>query len=183
MKDASIEIRAALATGANRDFELHALRVEPVATRRALANEFGATHVIDPAAAPDLATAILALMPDGVDYALDTTGLPAAMAARAECGTLGIVGLSPPGAPLPGDMFIVMLKVQSIRSILKRDSDPHSFIPELIAHHRRGDLPFERMIRTFPFDQINEAIAAQARGECIKVVLLMDAPPGDEDHD
>lgn len=161
--------------------------VEPYATRRALAIEFGATHVIDPAAAPDLATAILALLPDGVDYALDTTGLPAvqtaAMAALAECGTLGIVGLSPPGTPLPGDMFIVMLKGQSIRGILEGDSDPHSFIPELIAHHRRGDLPVERMIRTYPFNQINEAVAAQARGECIKVVLLMDAPPGDEEHD
>ncbi|MBC7496141.1 MAG: NAD(P)-dependent alcohol dehydrogenase [Sphingomonadaceae bacterium] len=161
--------------------------VEPHASRRALAIEFGATHVIDPAAAPDLAAAILALRPDGVDYALDTTGLPAvqtaAMAALAERGTLGIVGLSPPGTPIPGDITTIMMKGQSIRGIIEGDSDPHSFVPELIVHHRRGDLPFERMIRTYPFDQINEAVAAQARGECIKVVLLMDAPPGDEDYD
>ncbi|MBC7495710.1 MAG: NAD(P)-dependent alcohol dehydrogenase, partial [Sphingomonadaceae bacterium] len=84
---------------------------------------------------------------------------------------------------IPGEITAVMMKGQSIRGIIEGDSDPHSFIPELIAHHRRGDLPFERMIRTYPFDQINEAVAAQARGECIKVVLLMDAPPGDEDHD
>jgi aryl-alcohol dehydrogenase len=31
------------------------------------------------------------------------------------------------------------------------------------------------MIKTFPFAQINEAIAAQHKGECVKVVLLMDA--------
>ena len=161
--------------------------VEPHADRRALALELGATHVIDPVAQPDLDRVVRAHLPDGVDYALDTTGIAAVqgavMAALAIRGTLGIVGLSPPGTPLPGDISMLMLKGQSIRGIIEGDSDPHSFIPELIAHHRRGDLPFERMIRTYPFDQINEAVAAQARGECIKVVLLMDAPPGDEAHD
>ena len=45
----------------------------------------------------------------------------------------------------------------------------------LIEHYRRGALPFDRMIKTFPFDQINEAIAAQHHGDCIKVVLLTGA--------
>jgi Zn-dependent alcohol dehydrogenase len=29
------------------------------------------------------------------------------------------------------------------------------------------------MITTYPFEQINEAIAAQHHGDCVKVVLLM----------
>ena len=160
--------------------------VEPHADRRALGLEFGATHVIDPEAEPDLALAVRAHLPEGVDYALDTTGIAsvqsAAMAALGQKGVLGIVGLSPPGTPLPGDITTVMMKGQSIRGIIEGDSDPQYFIPQLIAHHRNGDLPFERMIRTFPFDQINQAVAAQARGECIKVVLLMNAPFGDENH-
>ena len=59
-----------------------------------------------------------------------------------------------------------------IIGIIEGDSDPQSFIPELIAHHAAGRFPFDRLIKTFPLDQINEAIAAQARGECIKVVLI-----------
>ena len=39
-------------------------------------------------------------------------------------------------------------------------------------HHAAGRFPFDKLIRTFKLEQINEAIAAQARGECIKVVLL-----------
>ena len=160
--------------------------VEPHAERRALALDYGATHVIDPGSEADLDAAVRSYLPAGVDYALDTTGIAsvqaAAMAALAERGVLGIVGLAPSGTPLPGDMTTVMLKGQSIRGIMEGDSDPRIFIPELLDHHRNGDLPFERMIRTFPFDQINEAVAAQARGECIKVVLLMDAPAGDEHH-
>jgi Zn-dependent alcohol dehydrogenase len=31
------------------------------------------------------------------------------------------------------------------------------------------------MIKTFPFRQINEAIAAQHRGDCVKVVLTMNS--------
>src|SRR3546814_13726476 len=59
-----------------------------------------------------------------------------------------------------------------IIGIIEGDSDPQSFIPELIAHHAAGRFPFDTLIQTFPLDQINEAVAAQARGECIKVVLI-----------
>src|SRR3546814_2177436 len=59
-----------------------------------------------------------------------------------------------------------------ILGIIEGDSDPQSFIPELIVHHAAGLFPVERLIQTFPLDQINEAVAAQARGDCIKVVLI-----------
>jgi hypothetical protein len=35
-----------------------------------------------------------------------------------------------------------------------------------------GNFAFDRLIRTFPLAEINQAIAAQARGECIKAVLI-----------
>lgn len=150
--------------------------VEPHAARRALALEFGATHVIDPAASPDLTAAVRAILPGGVDYAFDTTGVPAVqaavMGALASKGVFGIVGISPPGTPLPGDLNTAMTFGHTVKGIIEGDSDPDTFLPELMEHWRRGELPFERMIKTFPFDRINEAIAAQHRGDCIKVVLL-----------
>lgn len=153
--------------------------VEPHAERRALAKEFGATHVIDPAEAPDLAAAVRAIRPQGVDYAFDTTGVPAVLAAvpnaLASKGVFGIVGIAPPGTPTPGDLGQVMTFGHTIKGIIEGDSDPDVFLPELMDHWRAGRLPFDRMIRTFPFSQINEAIAAQHHGDCIKVVLLMDS--------
>ncbi|MES2035154.1 MAG: NAD(P)-dependent alcohol dehydrogenase [Pseudomonadota bacterium] len=152
--------------------------VEPHAGRRALALEFGATHVIDPAEATDLVAAVRAILPKGVDYAFDTTGVPAVLAAvpgtLASKGVFGIVGISPPGTPTPGDLNTVMTFGHTIKGIIEGDSDPDVFLPELMEHWRAGRLPFDRMIKTFPFSQINEAIEAQHRGDCIKVVLLME---------
>jgi aryl-alcohol dehydrogenase len=151
--------------------------VEPHEARRKLGQEFGATHVIDPNAAGDLAAAVRGILPIGVDYAFDTTGVPAVqaavMGALAPKGVFGIVGISPPGTPLPGDVNTAMTYGHTVKGIIEGDSDPDVFLPELMAHWREGRLPFDRMIKTFPFAQINQAIAAQHHGDCIKVVLVM----------
>ncbi len=149
--------------------------VEPHAARRALALELGATHAIDPAAQADLAAAVRAIAPQGVDYAFDTTGRPeiltATMACLAPKGVFGIVGIPPAGTPMPGDLGTVLTFGQTVRGIIEGDSDPDAFIPQLIAHWRAGRLPLEKLVKTFPFAQINAAIAAQHHGDCVKVVL------------
>jgi aryl-alcohol dehydrogenase len=152
--------------------------VEPHAARRALATDLGATHVIDPGQSLDLAAAVRAILPIGVDYAFDTTGRPqtqqATMACLAPHATFGIVGISPPGTPVPGDMNTVMTFGHTIKGIIEGDSDPDVFIPQMIDLHRQGRLPFDRLIRTYPFAEINRAIADQHSGDCIKAVLLID---------
>jgi aryl-alcohol dehydrogenase len=151
---------------------------EPNAARRGLAIELGATHAIDPAATPDLAAAVRAICAHGVDFAFDTTGRPevlnAIMAALAPMGELGIVGIPPPGTPLPGDLGAVLTFGQSVRGIIEGDSDPDVFVPQLLALWRAGRLPLEKLVKVFPFAQINEAIEAQHHGACVKVVLRLD---------
>lgn len=151
--------------------------VEPVAARRTIAMELGATHVIDPAEHRDLAQALREIAPLGFDFAFDTTGIvPVIEAGMASLGSHGAIGLV--GVPARGDAAIsvniaaLMTPGHRIIGIIEGDSDPQQFIPELLAHHAAGRFPFDRLIKTFPLDQINEAIAAQARGECIKVVLI-----------
>lgn len=151
--------------------------VEPHAARRALALELGATHVIDPAANADLAAAVRAIAPRGVDYAFDTTGRPEVLTATMAClapkGVLGIVGIPPAGTPMPGDLGNVLTFGQTVRGIIEGDSDPDEFIPTLIAHWRAGRLPLEKLVKTYPFAEINAAIAAQHHGDCVKVVLTL----------
>lgn len=151
--------------------------VEPHAARRALAAELGATHVVDPAADPDLAAAVRAILPQGVDHAFDTTGRPdtlaAIMAALAPKGVLGIVGIPPAGTPLPGDLGTVLTFGQTVRGIIEGDSDPDVFLPRLVAYWKAGQLPVEKLVRVFPFAEINAAIAAQHHGDCVKVVLSL----------
>lgn len=152
--------------------------VEPHAARRSLALELGATHVIDPAQNPDLTAAVRAIVPLGVDYAFDTTGrsdtLSAIMGALGPKGVLGIVGIPAPGTPLPGDLGTVLTFGQTVRGIIEGDSDPDRYIPQLVGHWRAGRLPLEKLVRTYPFAEINAAIAAQHHGDCVKVVLTLE---------
>jgi aryl-alcohol dehydrogenase len=150
--------------------------VEPHAARRTLASELGATHVIDPAVEIDLSAAIRAIAPEGVNYAVDTSGVPkvqsAAMASLAHRGILGLVAISPAGAPIPGNLMNLTTSGQCIKGIIEGDSDPDVFIPELIALYREGRFPFDRLVKTYPLREINQAVADQHSGACIKAILL-----------
>lgn len=152
--------------------------VEPQPARRELALELGATHVLDPAAQPDLAAAVRAIVPVGVDYAFDTTGVPAvvqaAMHALGPKAVFGFVGVPPRGTSVPGDLTQLITYGHTLKGIIEGDSDPDVFIPELIDLYRQGRLPFDRLIRTYPLAEINRAIADQHGGACVKVVLLAD---------
>lgn len=151
--------------------------VEPHAARRALAKELGATHVIDPAAEADLAAAVRAIAPLGVDYAFDTTGRPEILTATMGClapkGVFAIVGIPPAGTPMPGDLGNAITFGLTVRGVIEGDSDPDVFLPELIEHWRAGRLPLEKLVKTYPFARINEAIEAQHHGDCVKVVLTL----------
>jgi len=150
--------------------------LEPHQGRRELARELGATHTLDPAKAKDLAAAVRAILPVGIDYAFDTTGipdlLPAVMGCLAPHGTFGIVGIAPPGTPVPGDLMSLVTFGHTVKGIIEGDSDPDTFIPKLIELHNQGKLPFDRLVKTYPLSEINSAIADQHEGKCVKVVLL-----------
>ena len=150
--------------------------VEPVADRRAIGLELGATHAIDPAAG-DLGEALRAIVALGVDFALDTTGnvgvIETGLANLAPHGLIGLVGVPKDlGASFTVNIAALMTPGLRIIGIIEGDAVPQDFIPELLALHAAGQFPFDRLIRTYPLEQINEAIAAQARGECVKVVLI-----------
>lgn len=151
---------------------------EPFESRRALALRLGATHVLDPAAGP-LDEQVRAIVPAGVDYAFDTTGsvpvLEAVVASMAHRGTIGLVGVPKDFADsLPVNLITAMVLGLTVRGIVEGDADPQTFIPQLLELYREGRFPFDEMITTFPFSQLNEAIEAQHSGEIAKVVLTFD---------
>jgi aryl-alcohol dehydrogenase len=151
--------------------------VEPNASRRALAAELGATTTLDPRDGSDLLAAIKAAGGGaGVDYALDTTGIPAlantATDALLPNGTLGLLGFPPPDAQMPMNIMSLFARGLGLKFIVEGDSDPQVFIPQLVALYQAGKLPLERLIKTFPFEQINEAMAATENGSVIKPVVV-----------
>lgn len=149
---------------------------EPMASRRELALSLGATQAVDPLARP-LSEQVREILPEGVRYVLDTTAIVPVVteiiASMGQRGHLGMVGVpSDPAAALNVNLLEMQARGLSFTGIVEGDSDPDTFIPELIGLYEQGRFPFDRMITTVPFEQINEAVAAQARGEAVKVVLV-----------
>jgi aryl-alcohol dehydrogenase len=148
---------------------------DPIPQRRDLALELGATHAVDPLAAP-LSAQVRAIVPAGVDNVLDTTAMgpviTEVIASMGQQGHLGMVGVpSDPAAALNVNLLEMQARGLSFTGIVEGNSDPDTFIPELISLYEQGRFPFDRLITTMPFEQINEAVTAQSNGEAVKVVL------------
>lgn len=151
---------------------------EPHAARRALALELGATTVIDPLS-EDVEQVVKSILPAGVNYAFDTSGISTALEAAYRClaprATFGLVGVPQNWEQkLPGTLAEMVQSGIIFKGIIEGDSDPQLSIPELIALYQAGHLPVDKLITTFPLAQINEAVAAQHAGTCIKPVLLVE---------
>jgi aryl-alcohol dehydrogenase len=59
-----------------------------------------------------------------------------------------------------------------IVGIVEGDSDPKTFIPQMLSYHKDGRFPFEKLITFFSLGEINRAVALQSAGEVVKIVLL-----------
>jgi aryl-alcohol dehydrogenase len=150
--------------------------IEPFSRRRELGSALGATHVIDPGVG-DVGAAIRAILPDGVEFAFETSRREAvvetALGVLASHGLLGMVGVPPrPESGVTINLAALITFGHRIHGIIEGDSDLDTFIPELVELYRAGRFPFDRLVKTYPLDRINEAIAAQASGDCVKAVLI-----------
>ncbi len=150
--------------------------VEPNRARGVLALELGAAHVVNPTDTPDVLAKIKELSGGGVNYAVDTTGIPAVIGVAVETllhnGMLGLLGVPPPDATLPANLLSMLMRGVGVKYIVEGDSDPQEFIPRLAALFKAGKFPFDRLIKKFPFEKINEAARASETGEVIKPVLI-----------
>jgi aryl-alcohol dehydrogenase len=172
-------VMAAKIVGATR-----IIAIDVVPARLALATEFGATDVIDVSAGSssaakastgNAAQAIKDLTRHGVDFTFNTTRAPAiftqAMESLAPRGVAGFVGA--PFTAWTPDMFQILSGGRTLRGIIGGDSSPGSFIPLLIEYYRQGRLPFDRLIRFYPFREIAQAFADCEQGTTVKAVLRM----------
>lgn len=150
--------------------------IEPNEGRCALAVELGATQTIRPVEGRDVVALVQESAGGGVRHAIDTTAKPAVIedAARAlgANGVLGLLGVPTAEASITLNLLELLTRGITIRSIIEGDSDPQMFIPRMLALYRDGCFPFDRLIRTFAFDQINEAARLAETGDVIKPVLV-----------
>lgn len=143
--------------------------------RLELAAELGATHVLD-GADESLVEQIMELTRGGADHTLDTTANPRVLRKAVDSlnfgGSCGVIGAAQPGTEVTLDMSGLLFG-RSVQGIVEGDSVPRLFIPRLLDLYRRGRFPFDRLIRTYPFAEINQAAEDSERGVTVKPVVTM----------
>lgn len=165
----SAAIMAAAATGATTIIavDIHNSRLE-------MTKELGATHTIN-SKDEDPAEKIKELTGDGVQFALDTTGVVAVTRQAADSlainGTVGLVGAPAPGTEATFEVGASLVRGWKFQTIIEGDAVRQDFIPRLVHLWRQGKFPIEKLVRTYPLEQINDAFADSASGEVIKPII------------
>lgn len=140
-----------------------------------LARELGSHDAILSDGEP-LAARIKSIIPVGVDYAIDTTGvLPVMRAAldslapRGECAFVT--------SPWDGSELSIsprhLLLGRKVRGVIQGNSNPGVFIPQLVDWFMDGRFPFDRLVKFYDFADIGQAFHDSEQGLTVKPVLRM----------
>ena len=147
--------------------------IDIVDHRLALAKKLGATHFIRAHLADPVE--ILKRTFDGIDYAIDSTGQASvgrqAFRSMAVNGKLAYVGEFPQLSV--ADIEEIRKNHLTVAEIVEGNNILKTFIPYLIDLYRQGEFPFDKLVRYYPWEEINQAVADSVSGFTIKPVLIM----------
>jgi aryl-alcohol dehydrogenase len=139
-----------------------------------LALELGATHVVESGDAT--VEAVRDIVAGGVDHTIEATARPEVLRAAVDVlavrGSCAVIGGPALGTEVSLDVNTVLLG-RTVRGVVQGDSVPSSFIPALIELYRQGRFPVDRLIRTYPFAAIEQAVEDAHSGVTVKPVLEM----------
>lgn len=143
-----------------------------------LAKELGATHTINRKEVDSIPEAVAKITNNkGADYAVETSGygpmIQDAINSTRFHGT--ILPLAPSGVIENFDIGNdILINMRTIMGTCEGDSLPQSFIPELVRLYKEGLFPIDKLITTYPFEDINDAFEKSHGSDVIKAVLRME---------
>ena len=133
--------------------------------RLELALELGATHTVN-AKTDDVVARIKEIAPHGISKALDSSGAVSSWVTAASVlrngGIFGVVA-APEAETLGGGPHACCPKASASSSSWPALSSPRVFLPKLIEWYKQGRYPVDRLVTTFDFADINEAVAGSRR--------------------
>lgn len=152
------------------------IMVDIVDSRLAFASELGATHVVN-SREEDAVERIREITGGrGVHYALDTTGVPQVFSQMTKSlairGHGALVGAAKIGTEASFDIGTLLVSGITVSMVVEGDAVPRDYIPRMIALHRAGLFPFDRLIKQYAFADINQAFADSESGATIKPVIV-----------
>lgn len=152
------------------------IAIDIIPSRLELAKELGATHTIN-SKEESVVERIQQISGGGVDFALESTGRPEVLRQGVDAlgglGMLGVVGAPALGTEAAFDVNDLLLGGKSIRGIVEGDSVARQFIPQLVELYQQGRFPFDKLVKYYSFEDINQAAADSAEGMTLKPIIRM----------
>lgn len=150
--------------------------VDVIQSRLDLAMELGATHVLN-VNDGEIPTRVKEILPRGAQYAFDASATVGALEDAMECigqgGKIAVVSFPDGGKKFPFTTRSLFIHVGSLQGTIQGHSVPRKFIPGMIEWQQQGLFPYEKLITTYDFADINQAFSDAESGTVIKPVLLM----------
>ena len=110
-----------------------------------------------------------------MDYSFETSANEQSFNDALDClsmgGTCGFVTIPNSGKKFPFSPRIMLMHATSLRGIVQGSSIPGTFLPKLIELNKEGNFPFDRIVKTYDFEEINKAFEDSRTGRAIKPVL------------
>ncbi|KAK3385788.1 chaperonin 10-like protein [Podospora didyma] len=153
------------------------IAVDIVNQKLSLAKELGATHILNSSSlTSSIADEVKRLSGSGgVNFAVDTTGVPSVTEQMLEClttgGTAASIGAPPAKAKVNVDVASFFYQNKNWVSVIEGDSFPPKFIPELIELHQAGRFPIDRICKVYPIEDLDQAMSDMKAGTVIKPIL------------
>jgi aryl-alcohol dehydrogenase len=167
----SVGLSAIMAAGLSGCTKI--IGVDILDNRLQLAKEFGATDVIN-SGKVNAVDEIRKLTGGGIEFTLECTGVPKVFRMAVDAlmmgGTCGLIGVAPVGMEVNLEMQHI-LDGRTIKGCVEGDSNPDLFIPQLIDLYKQKRFPFDRLLKYYPMDKINEAVEDTEKGRTLKAVL------------
>lgn len=141
------------------------------------AQEFGATHTLNPSR-DELTKAVRRLTDGrGSDYAFEVIGfgrtIEQAYACTRQGGTTVVVG-APAREETVSIPAFSLLNEKKLQGSVYGSARPHVDMPRLIQLYMQGKLKIDELItRTYPLDDVNAAMTALEKGEVARSVIVM----------
>lgn len=152
------------------------IAVDPIASKRSLAETSGATDVVDPADGPPAEQVRALTGGRGVDYAFDVVGVPAVVADTyrmvGKGGMLVLVGYGGITAELNLPAFDLQGQEKTVKGCVAGSSQIRRDFRRFIELIERGRIDTKLFVsRTISLDEVNQAMDAMESGEVVRSVI------------
>lgn len=142
--------------------------------RLELAKELGATHALN-SQSLNVVEEVKKITDGGVHYAIETTGVPVVIKNGIDslrvAGKISIVGMG-------GDVTLnftndILMEGKTIVGTIQGDSTPQVHIPKIIEYYKEGKFPFDKLVKFYNFNDINQVFEDSKTGITIKPVVII----------